>query len=240
MVTTSYTQNQPDYQIVYQTARAEASVRSVTEPERPTRVTRTARTTQPKVDTEPMSEPAVTAPAEAKPKATKVEIIEAATPVSDEPKLKLQPEPETVSEKQATDFETVVVLEIHRLTNEARKKRKLTPLTLSPQLSETAEYKATDMIKRDYFAHANPNGCDYTCVLETFDFKALAWGENLFQYTSTNPPEADELAEIIVTQWLKSSGHRENILNPDYTHEGISLVKSGKTFYAVTHFAKPK
>ena len=124
LVTTSNTQTESHYEFTYQTPRAEASVRSVTDSERPARVVRTARTTLPITDTEMVSDPEVTTPAESKPKSTTVEMTETATPVIDGPKLESQPEPEPVSENPATDFETVVVLEIHRLTNEARKKIK--------------------------------------------------------------------------------------------------------------------
>lgn len=148
--------------------------------------------------------------------------------------------PITISVPPVDAFSAEVIAAVHRLTNAERKRKGLPTLTLDTQLTATAMSKADSMAKLDYFAHTDPHGCDFTCLLKDSGYKALAWGENLMQYSSTKRPTAESLAETTVKNWLKSSGHRENILNADYTHEGVAVIKTGNTYYIVSHYTKPK
>ena len=34
-------------------------------------------------------------------------------------------------------------------------------------------------------------------------------------------------AESVVNQWMNSEGHRNNIMNPDYTKLGVGMAKGG-------------
>lgn len=146
----------------------------------------------------------------------------------------------TEAKKTPDAFEAAVITEVYKLTNKERSKKDLPVLTLDQGLSNTAEQKAASMVQYDYFAHTDPFGCDFTCLLADTGYKALAWGENLMQYSGTRRPSAQALAETTVKNWLKSSGHRENVLNADYTHEGIAVIKTGNTYYVVSHYARPK
>lgn len=149
-----------------------------------------------------------------------------------------EPTPPTTS---ATDnYTETVITEIHRLTNAARRKAGLPTLAYDAELAATANQKAIDIAARHYFAHTDPDGCDFTCLLKSTHYPALAWGENLMQFTSSKQPSALTLAKQTVENWLKSDGHRENILNEKYTHEGIAVVTDGIAYYAVAHFATPK
>lgn len=44
----------------------------------------------------------------------------------------------------------------------------------------------------------------------------------------------DEVVSLVVEGWMNSSGHRENILFPEYTHGGIGVVKVND-YYIITH-----
>lgn len=112
------------------------------------------------------------------------------------------------------------------------------------------------MATRGYFSHTSPDGgtfadryerFDYTCRAPTGDGSYLTGGENIAQTwydTRVGTGEgtvryttADELARGIVTQWMNSQGHRENILTPEWRNEGIGIVvtEDGKV-YATQNF----
>lgn len=48
------------------------------------------------------------------------------------------------------------------------------------------------------------------------------WNTNAATYRRVT--NESELAEIIVTQWMESTGHRENILRPEWNSEGIGVA----------------
>lgn len=171
--------------------------------------------------------------------------LELEEPIKSTTVTEVATKPTTITTREVTEitpdtFEAAVITEVYRLTNKERSKKDLPILTLDQGLSNTAKQKAASMVQYDYFAHTDPFGCDFTCLLADTGYKALAWGENLMQYSGTRKPSAQTLAETTVKNWLKSSGHRENVLNPDYTHEGIAVVKTGNTYYVVSHYARPK
>jgi len=151
-------------------------------------------------------------------------------------KAKSEPKPDVTPQ----GFHQEVISEIHRLTNEVRQEEGLSELIYDSTLAEIAEVKSVDMLKRVYFSHINPDGCDFTCLLKAHQYRANAWGENLIQYSSTKAPTATQLAEYFLDSWVESSGHRDNILSGLYTHEGIGIAQTENTFYVAVHFANPK
>jgi len=46
----------------------------------------------------------------------------------------------------------------------------------------------------------------------------------------------------VIQQWVRSSGHRKNMLDPDVTDTGVAVARSEKTgrYYAVQMFGRPK
>ncbi len=45
-----------------------------------------------------------------------------------------------------------------------------------------------------------------------------------------------EIARALHITWMKSTGHRKNILNPDFKKIGIGVKRRGNKFYAVELF----
>lgn len=121
------------------------------------------------------------------------------------------PQPET----SVTAFENEVV----RLVNEIRVKNGLKPLTANWELSRVARYKSQDMVDRRYFSHISPTyGSPYQ-MIKNFGIAFRTAGENIaYGYQS---PQA------VVNGWMKSSGHRANILNASFTQIGVGYVASG-------------
>lgn len=127
---------------------------------------------------------------------------------------------------------------VHEAVNEERTARGLEPLEFDTELRDIARAHSEDMAERGYFAHVDPEGNDvtdrygqagYEC-----DANGYTGGENLAQTWYDTPVVNDdgetvryeteqELADGIVTQWMNSPDHRENLLATQWENEGIGV-----------------
>ena len=62
-------------------------------------------------------------------------------------------------------------------------------------------------------------------------------GENLAAFSGDWPEGAQDLAQEVVTGWMRSPGHRRNILRSDYTHMGVGLRSEGSELRITQLFA---
>jgi uncharacterized protein YkwD len=100
------------------------------------------------------------------------------------------------------------------LANQERIKAGLPPLSWDPHLERLAQSHARDMGLRDFFAHENPYG------LGPFDrFNALQ--PPYYNVAGENAARGQESPEELISQWMNSPKHRDNLLHPAYTHIGI-------------------
>ena len=113
-------------------------------------------------------------------------------------------------------FEKKVV----ELVNQERINRGLAPLEADVQLSRVARVKSEDMRDNGYFSHDSPTYGSVSDMLRKFGIQFRAAGENIAAGYPT--PEA------VVDGWMNSSGHRENILNPEFTHIGVGYAEGGQ------------
>ena len=52
-------------------------------------------------------------------------------------------------------------------------------------------------------------------------------------------PTAAYVADFFMSQWIKSAGHRENLLSATFTKQGIGISVDATSVYVVVHFALP-
>jgi uncharacterized protein YkwD len=112
----------------------------------------------------------------------------------------------------ATDEGTLTPAEVIRFTNEERAKRGLEPLAVDAQLTRAAEAKARDMMAAQYYGHAQ-----WERFIRTSGYNYCSAGENL----ALNYTDAGEL----VTAWLGSPKHRDNLLKSGYREIGVAVVR---------------
>src|SRR5215208_524352 len=109
------------------------------------------------------------------------------------------------------------------LLNGERADHGLAPLALSSQLSAAATAYAQDMVAGSYFSHTGRDGSTvYDRVKATGYIQpgsGWALGENLAWGTGILSTPAS-----ILQAWMNSPGHRENILNPDYSEIGVGVA----------------
>jgi len=116
--------------------------------------------------------------------------------------------------------------EILTQVNEKRAEQGLNTLTINEQLSEAAEQKGKDMIANDYWAHTSPSGREPWDFILDAGYKYSVAGENLARNFHTT--------ETLVSSWMASPTHRENILHNQYQETGIAIV-SGQQNGRSTH-----
>jgi uncharacterized protein YkwD len=113
---------------------------------------------------------------------------------------------------------------IFDLTNQARLARGLAPLARDDELGNVARAFSNDMLVRRFFDHTTPEGLPFEKRLANqYRHWVYDMGENIWSGSGYDPRKAQELAQEIVSDWLNSPGHRENLLDPDFTHLGVGV-----------------
>ena len=104
-------------------------------------------------------------------------------------------------------------LRTFKLHNQARRNHNLKTFCVHPDLQKAARSHSKDMIQRDYFSHntkgKNENACER---IRRFGYRYRYCAENI----GYNPTP-----EGMFKAWMKSSGHRRNILGGKYREIGV-------------------
>lgn len=132
------------------------------------------------------------------------------------------------------DFEK----EVWRLTNIERTRHSLKELSYDPGLADLARSHSQNMQKRGFFAHRDPQGDEVAGRQKKYypNLVVSNIGENIGRFRNS---AGTFTPQILVTGWMNSPSHKENILHPEYTHLGVGIVLQGDTMYATQDFATP-
>ena len=99
------------------------------------------------------------------------------------------------------------------LLNARRQRQGLAPLGIDATLQKAAEFRANDMVARNYFSHETPGHGTAREVLEEFGYDGELTGENICW--------GEKTAEEAFDTWFTSPDHLENMTSPHYTAIGI-------------------
>ncbi len=105
------------------------------------------------------------------------------------------------------------------LTNAERKAANLPPLKMNPKLMTAAREHAANMAKQEKSSHTL-DGKEPADRVKAAGYRFRATGENI-AWNQESPKE-------VLGDWMKSQGHRENILKKEYTEIGVAVAKSVK------------
>lgn len=108
------------------------------------------------------------------------------------------------------------------LVNEERAKEGIAPLELDITLCSAAKVRSDESVERLEKSHARPDGSSSQSVLEEFGFLA-SWDYRVYAENITAGSSTPELA---VETWMKSEGHRANIMNPNFHKLGVGFTYS--------------
>ncbi|MDD3303861.1 MAG: CAP domain-containing protein [Clostridia bacterium] len=111
-----------------------------------------------------------------------------------------------------------------KLMNEARAAQGINPLKIDDLLNSTAQAKAVDMVKNNYFSHESPTYGSPFKMMQNAGITYRTAGENI----AGNPS-----VENAVKSWLASESHRQNILSNAYNYVGIGIEESPSYGYVI-------
>ena len=134
-----------------------------------------------------------------------------------------------VSSKEEERISKYFAEEVLKLVNQERRKRGIAPLRLSKELMDAAAIRAVEITQ--VFSHTRPNGKLCSSLIKQGKYTV---GENIAGGSST--------PEEVVDRWMKSQGHRANILNSDFGELGVGHVykkSSPYGHYWVQLFKRP-
>ncbi|MFF5705018.1 sigma-70 family RNA polymerase sigma factor [Streptomyces sp. NPDC012794] len=101
------------------------------------------------------------------------------------------------------------------LVNSERAAAGCGPLREDAQLRDAAQRHSADMARRDFFSHTNPDGADPGARTTAAGYRWSTYGENIARGQQT--------AQAVMDSWMKSPGHRANILNCSFKDIGVGI-----------------
>lgn len=126
-------------------------------------------------------------------------------------------EPPDLTDKEWNEVQRGSELQIIDLTNIIRNRFMLSTVKEDKKTTEVAYSHSKDMMENNYFSHVTLDEKDLGDRLEEGHVSYILAGENIAaQYT-------DSIAAV--EGWLNSKGHRDNMLNEDFTHLGAGVYK---------------
>ncbi|MCY9667651.1 CAP domain-containing protein [Paenibacillus alginolyticus] len=117
--------------------------------------------------------------------------------------------PVTTVPSQSTFASQVV-----NIVNQERAKAGLRPLASNSALTAMALDKAKDMYNNGYFDHTSPTYGSPFDMMSKYGIR--------YSYAGENIAKGQQTPEAVMTAWMNSTGHRQNILSPNFTQIGVA------------------
>jgi uncharacterized protein YkwD len=110
------------------------------------------------------------------------------------------------------------------LINAHRVDNGLSPLSISPTLTDAALWMSRDMAEKDYFSHTDSLGRDPFQRMADFGYNYNTWkGENLAAGSDT--------PQMTFQLWRESPGHNANMLNSNFVVVGLAKAYGPSSTY---------
>jgi uncharacterized protein YkwD len=121
--------------------------------------------------------------------------------------------------------------------NDVREQRHLVLLRRSAELDAVARAHSLDMAERDYIAHESPEGANAVQRLDRARLSGFTLAAENIGATNRTPPNAE-----IVSGWLESTIHRNNLLAPAFNATGIGIARArdGSLLYTQLYVTYPR
>jgi len=147
---------------------------------------------------------------------------------------------------------------VFELVNKERVGEKRPAMQWDDRLARIARAQSEDMVARHFFAHVNPDGDDasargkhagYACLKRVdrhtyrqglaenlfeeprFRRVRISGGQRLYDWNTL-----EDVARQAVDGWMRSSGHRQNILERAYEQTGVGIAMSADDVYLTQLF----
>ena len=120
-------------------------------------------------------------------------------------------------------------------TNHERESNDVSDLHLNAKLTQAAALKAEDMFKQQYWSHTAPDGTTPWQWFKQTGYEYREAGENLAKGFHSSAG--------VVTAWMNSPEHRQNVLDGNYTDVGFAVqtgeFQGKKTTLVVALYGEP-
>lgn len=113
-----------------------------------------------------------------------------------------------------TPAQSAFASQVVTLVNQERAKAGLKAVTSDSALTAMALDKAKDMYNNGYFDHTSPTYGSPFDMMSSYGIRYSYAGENI----AKGQPTPDD----VMKAWMNSTGHRQNILSPNYTKIGVA------------------
>lgn len=110
--------------------------------------------------------------------------------------------------------------QLYNLVNIDRASEGLPALNRNTTLDNAATLKCADMVANDYWGHISPTGV-----------KPWTWYKNVgysYEFAGENLAYGQIDSEDVSDEWMKSPGHRKNIMSSNFTEVGYAQCKYPK------------
>jgi uncharacterized protein YkwD len=118
--------------------------------------------------------------------------------------------------------------------NGIRRDQGRAPLRVDGALAAVAREYSCGLARRGTLSHAGPEGGTVADRVRAAGKRFAAVGENLASNTNVRDPVA-----TAVEGWMRSPGHRDNILEPSFTETGVGVCRAGDSVYVTQVFLRP-
>ncbi|MDM9379765.1 CAP domain-containing protein [Chlorogloeopsis sp. ULAP01] len=122
---------------------------------------------------------------------------------------------------------------VRQSINQVREQNGLKPLQNNERLADVARNYSRQMAEKNFFSHTGADGSTVETRVRAGGISYWVVGENLFKGRNISQP-----VEISVDGWLKSPGHRANIMRPYFTETGVGVWRDGNTYYITQLFLR--
>ncbi|QNO14419.1 serine protease [Alkalicella caledoniensis] len=135
------------------------------------------------------------------------------------------PQPQVSPQPSANHTVSQREMEMLSRINEERAKVGVAPLQIDVEVSKWARIKSQDMKDLNYFAHNSPT---YGTPFEMMRNAGISYRRAAENISASQSPYISHL------RLMASTGHKNNILNPNFTHVGIGIVDQNSSGVLVT------
>jgi uncharacterized protein YkwD len=126
---------------------------------------------------------------------------------------------------------------VFAMTNQARKAHGVPPVAREAKLRKIARAGSDDMLVRKFFSHTTPDGEPFDRRIKSqYPLWVRTLGENIWEAYGYEHNSPQRIAQLIMSDWMSSPGHRKNILDPDYTDMGVGVSVRGHLIKVTQEF----
>jgi uncharacterized protein YkwD len=144
----------------------------------------------------------------------------------------------TTERSDPQQFIEDVEANIHDRVNDERANNGVPALDYNGDLATVARDHSQYQAEQGEIMHVQEDGDTVGDRLDQDGITCTGWGENVLQNNQADQSAADAAAAT-VQLWMDSTGHRENILNGEFTQEGVGIaITDAGELYATQVFGE--